>query len=476
MYGVAESIRNRTTLEELFQDVVRLIPPGWQYPEITCCRISFKGEEYTSKVFKETEWKQVRDIIVDGEQPGILEIFYMEECPQLYEGPSLKEESNLIEGIARTLSEAIERKQAERELSQYHQHLEELVKERTDELKNALVEVEQLKNKIHAENIYLQDEIKLEYNFEEIISQSKGFNKVLDKVKRVASTDSTVLILGETGTGKELVARAIHNLSKHRDRTLVKVNCASIPATLIESELFGHEKGAFTGALTKKIGRFELANGGTIFLDEIGDLHIELQAKLLRILQEGEFERLGSPKTIKVNVRVIAATNRNLEEAIERGNFRQDLYFRLNVFPIKIPPLRERKDDIALLVNHFVQKYSAKIAKRIESIPLRIMTSLQSYQWPGNVRELENIIERAIILTDGSTLELDEFLEHSSDKPEPSKKLTTLKENEQVIIHNALEECNWMIEGKNGAAAHLDIGASTLRLKIKKYGFKRPLN
>lgn len=349
-------------------------------------------------------------------------------------------------------------------------------KQAEEALEKALAEVEQLKNQLQAENIYLQDEIKLEHNFEQIISQSKGFNKVLNKVERVASTGSTVLILGETGTGKELVARAIHNLSTRKDRPLVKVNCAAIPPNLIESEFFGHEKGAFTGALAKKIGRFELADKGTIFLDEIGDLPLELQAKLLRILQEGEFERLGASETIKVDVRVIAATNHNLEKAIEAGYFRQDLFYRLNVFPIKIPPLRERKDDIPLLVNHFVQKYNTKLGKKIESIPLEIMASLQAYQWPGNVRELENIIERAVILSDNSTLELDEFADLSSARQEQSKKLKTLKENEQRLIQQALEECNWVIEGKRGAAAHLGIGASTLRLKIKKYGFRRPRN
>jgi PAS domain S-box-containing protein len=385
------------------------------------------------------------------------------------------EQGNCLRGTGFT-QDITARKQVEEELDNHRQNLEVLVKERTAELKNALAEVEQLKNRLQAENVYLQDEIKIEHNFEEIICQSKEFNKILSKVERVAQTDSTALVLGETGTGKELIARGIHNLSDRKDRPLVKVNCAAIPATLIESELFGHEKGAFTGAIAKKIGHFELADGGTIFLDEIGDLPLELQAKLLRVLQEGEFKRIGNPKTTKVDVRVIAATNRNLEKAIEAGEFRQDLYYRLGVFPINIPPLRKRKDDIPLLVNHFVNKYSVKLGKKIESIPLKIMASLQAYQWPGNVRELENIIERATILSDGSTLELDEFFDLSSARTKQSNELKTLKENEQLIIQKALEECNWVIEGKRGAASHLGIGASTLRLKIKKYGFKRPPN
>jgi PAS domain S-box-containing protein len=383
------------------------------------------------------------------------------------------EKGNCLRGVGFT-QDITERKQVEEELAKHRQHLEDLVKERTAELKNALTEVKQLKNRLQAENIYLKDEIKLEHNFEEIISQNKKFSKVLHNIERVASTESTVLILGETGTGKELVARAIHNLSNRKNRPLVKVNCAAIPANLIESELFGHEKGAFTGALAKKLGRFEFANGGTIFLDEIGDLSIDLQAKLLRVLQEGEFERLGNPKTIQVDIRVIAATNRKMYEMIKTGEFRQDLYYRLSVFPIQIPPLRERKDDIPLLVNYFVKRYSSKQGKKIESIPLKAISSLQAYQWPGNVRELENVIERAVILTDGLTLKSGDFFDLSSAKSEHSRKLTTLKENEQVIIQRALEQCRWVIEGKNGAAAHLGIGASTLRLKIKKYGFKRP--
>jgi PAS domain S-box-containing protein len=348
-------------------------------------------------------------------------------------------------------------------------------KQAEEALKNALAEVKQLKNRLQAENIYLQDEIKTEHNFEEIISCNVNFKKVLHKVETVAPTNANVLILGETGSGKELLARAVHNLSKRKNRPLVKVNCAAIPATLIESELFGHEKGAFTGAIDRKIGRFELADGGTIFLDEIGDLPSGLQVKLLRVLQDGDFERLGNPRTMKVDVRVIAATNRNLEKALKEGDFREDLYYRLYVFPIKSLPLRERKDDIPLLVNHFVKKFSTKLGKKIESLSLDVMESLQAYHWPGNVRELENMIERSVILAKGSNLVLYEMSDHFSNQLEQGEKITSLKENERLLILEALEESNWVVEGKHGAAIRLDIPPSTLRLRIKEYGLKKPL-
>ena len=292
----------------------------------------------------------------------------------------------------------------QKELQEANQSLEQRVAERTAELSSALSEVEQLKQRLQAENIYLQEEIQLTHNFQDIISQSQVMTEILHKVEQVAKTDATVLILGESGTGKELLARAVHYSSGRADRPLVKVNCAALPTNLIESELFGHEKGAFTGALAKKIGRFELADKGTIFLDEVGDLPLELQAKLLRILQEGEFERLGNPSTIKVNVRIIAATNRRLEQAVKAGEFREDLYYRLNVFPLIGPPLRDRKEDIPLLVNHFLQKFTGKTGKAIKSVSREAMMKLQSYHWPGNVRELENIIERGVILAQDSVL------------------------------------------------------------------------
>ncbi|HUU28675.1 MAG TPA: sigma 54-interacting transcriptional regulator [archaeon] len=339
-------------------------------------------------------------------------------------------------------------------------------------LLNAMAEVERLKGRLEAENIYLQEEIKIEHNFEEIVSRSEALNKVLGKVEQVTSTDATVLILGETGTGKELVARAVHNISARRDRPLVKVNCSALQANLIESELFGHEKGAFTGAHSRKIGRFELADSGTIFLDEIGDLPLELQAKLLRVLQEGEFERLGSSHTIKVDVRVIAATNRNLEKAIENGDFREDLFYRLNVFPIEIPPLRKHKDDIPLLVNHFVMKYGAKIGKKIDTVPQLVMDTLQAYHWPGNVRELENVIERAVIVSRGNQLELGEWLPRTVSSPVGSHS-TTLEEREREQIIEALELTGWRVSGEKGAAKILGIKPTTLDSRIKKLSIKR---
>ncbi len=340
------------------------------------------------------------------------------------------------------------------------------------ELKDALIKIEQLKNRLYAENIYLQEEIKVNHNFEEIISLSDKLKKVLQKVEQVASTDASVLILGETGTGKELLARAVHNISERRKRPLVKVNCAAIPVNLVESELFGHEKGAFTGALTRKIGRFELADGGTIFLDEIGDLSPDLQAKLLRVLQEGEFERLGSTHVTKVDVRIIAATHRDLEKAIIEGDFREDLYYRLNVFPIVLPPLRERKDDIPLLARHFVVKYSGKIGKTIEVIPQKVIDTLIGYNWPGNVRELENIIERAVIISRGYHLELGDWLTGKKSRQTESH-LLTLEELERKHITETLESNGWRVSGNKGAAKILGIKPTTLEARMKKLGIKR---
>ncbi len=351
------------------------------------------------------------------------------------------------------------------------ERLEEKTKSATA-LQNALSQVEILKNRLYAENIYLQDEIKLQHNFENIITQSDALKKLLHKVEQVASTDATVLILGESGTGKELFTRAIHNISDRGDRPLVKVNCSALPANLIESELFGYEKGAFTGATARKIGRFELADGGTIFLDEIGDLPIELQPKILRVLQEGEFERIGNPKTIKVNVRIIAATNRDLEKEIKAGKFREDLFYRLNVFPIYIPPLRERKEDIPLLVNHFVNEQSAKIGRKIEIISQPVMEMLKKYNWPGNVRELQNIIERAVITSRGKTLTLGEWLPRAESNLN-SDEVISIHENEKRHILKILKLTDWKISGANGAAELLGIKRTTLEARMKKLNIQR---
>ena len=349
-------------------------------------------------------------------------------------------------------------------------------KKRTEHaLQTALDEVHELKNRLLQENNYLQDEIKQVHGSDEIIGNSDCQIKLLRNVAQVARTDATVLILGETGTGKELLARAIHAGSQRSDRPLVKVNCAALPSGLIESELFGHEKGAFTGAIARKTGRFEIADGGTIFLDEIGDLPLELQAKLLRVLQEGEIERVGSNRTIEVDARVIAATNRNLAQSISDGEFREDLFYRLNVFPIQSPPLRDRSDDIVILAHHFLNKYSVKIGKQVSSIDASTLARLRSYRWPGNVRELENVIERAIILSEGRELQLDESFDRCAT-PLDDASQKTLKEVERQMIKNALQDTAWKIEGQNGAATRLGMAPSTLRERMKRYGLRRPTN
>jgi PAS domain S-box-containing protein len=339
-------------------------------------------------------------------------------------------------------------------------------------LKTALSEIKQLKDNLEAERAYLQEEIKLEYNYENIIGQSDEINYVLYKVEQIAASDTTVLILGETGTGKELVARAVHSLSLRKNRALVKINCATLPSTLIESELFGHEKGAFTGAHTKQLGRFEIADGATLFLDEIGELPLELQPKLLRVIQDGEFERLGSSQTIKVDVRVIAATNRHLEEEVRKGRFREDLWYRLNIFPITVPPLRKRREDISLLVDAFVDKISKRLGKTIESIPTAVMNALQEYHWPGNIRELENVLERAVINSSGPKLHLVDEL-----KP-PSRNLKmanqTLDDIEREYIVQVLEQTHWKVSGKDSAAEILGLDRSTLRARMQKLGIQKP--
>lgn len=390
-------------------------------------------------------------------------------------------QKHLEEKNAHLQQEIIERKRVEEALQEANDKLEQRVAGRTADLKKAnielqaaLFEVERLKNRLQVENVYLQEEIKLQHNFEEIISQSDAFKKVLHLVEQGASTDATILILGETGTGKELIARAVHSISSRSNRPLVKVSCAALPASLIDSELFGHEKGAFTGAFSRKPGRFELADKGTIFLDEIGDLPLALQAKLLRVLQEGEFERLGGLDTIRVDVRVIAATNRDLEGAVNAGEFREDLYYRLNVFPIFIPPLRERKEDIPLLGTHFVKKYSTKLGKKIDSIPQEVMGALQGYPWPGNIRELENIIERATILASSSTIQPDEILEMLRNVGLRETHSDILEDVERNHVRRVLEETDGVIEGVQGAAKRLGLHPNTLRYRIKKLGIERP--
>jgi formate hydrogenlyase transcriptional activator len=381
------------------------------------------------------------------------------------------------------------------ELQEAHDNLEVTVDERTRELtranlrltqeieerrraevslRDAYAENKQLKDRLQAENIYLQQEVAREYNFGEIIGQSSALSNVFSQVELVAPMNATVLLLGETGTGKGVVARAIHSSSSRKGRPLITVNCTTLPASLVESELFGRERGAFTGSDTKQIGRFELADGGTIFLDEIGEMPLELQSKLLRVIQSGEFERLGSPRTIKTDVRIIAATNRNLGEEIRNGRFREDLFYRLNVFPITMPPLRQRQEDIPLLVNHFVAKFNKKIGKKIETVSKDTLYALQEYHWPGNVRELESVVERAVIISQGSALQVLDRLDTFRKSEElVVQDVKALGELERALILQALRKSGWRIEGKKGAAGLLGLKASTLRYRMQKYSILR---
>jgi formate hydrogenlyase transcriptional activator len=353
-------------------------------------------------------------------------------------------------------------------------------------VENALAygQVSELKDKLAQENIYLESEIRSELHFEDIVGNSEPLRRVLREVETVAPSDSTVLIYGETGTGKELIARAVHNLSSRKANPFVKLNCAAIPTGLLESELFGHERGAFTGAITQRVGRFELANRGTIFLDEVGEIPLELQPKLLRVLQEREFERLGGTRTLRADSRLIAATNRDLKTMVEEQKFRSDLYYRLNVFPIRAPALRERREDIPLLVRHFVQEFSRRNNRVIDTIPSETMQALVRYHWPGNIRELQNVIERAVIISNGSVLnvplaELDpnvsikSDLDRTSSKPvSPENLPQILEETERTQIMRALQEAHGLVSGPDGAAARLGIKRSTLQLRMQKLGIR----
>ncbi len=325
-------------------------------------------------------------------------------------------------------------------------------------------------SRLRGMTLYLEEEVRATHDIEDLVGESQSLKSVMQNVRQVAATDATALIMGETGTGKELIARAIHTLSPLKDNPLVKLNCAAIPAGLVESELFGHEKGAFTGALSRKIGRFELADGGTIFLDEIGELPLDIQAKLLRVLQEGELERVGGSRTFTIKARIIAATNRDLERCVSEGKFRSDLFYRLNVFPIELPPLRERKEDIPVLVKHFVHKYAARFNKKIEVIPERIMVALLAYAWPGNIRELQHVIERAVILSQASQLELGDWFRTSTSQP---SRVATLEDVERAHILDVLEITGWRVSGRRGAAQLLGLKSTTLESRMKKLGIRR---
>jgi len=423
-----------------------------------------KGESTVfSKYDDSPQWPEMRKILrFFGTEAGVrvplesdsagVDVFAMDKIGSEYVWPKdIVEQSKTI---GKVILSAMRRREAE------------------VELQDSYAEVRELKDRLEQENIYLQQEIKLEHQHADIIGRSTAIKTVLNKAEQVAKTDSTVLVLGETGTGKELLARAIHNLSNRKARPMVKVNCAAMPSTLIENEFFGREKGAYTGALTRQAGRFEIADRSTIFLDEISELSLDLQAKLLRVLQEGQFERLGNPETIEVDVRVIAATNRDLAEAVQKGTFRDvrdDLYYRLNVFPISIPPLRERREDIPTLVWHFVPELSERMGKRIESVPKKAMEALQSYPWPGNVRELRNVIENAMIVTTGSVLQVE--------IPQVTGSLNadnaSLQEVERNHILAVLEMTGWRIRGKNGAAEILDLKPTTLEARMRKLDIQR---
>ncbi|MCE7043750.1 sigma-54 dependent transcriptional regulator [Dyadobacter sp. CY312] len=350
------------------------------------------------------------------------------------------------------------------------------LKKSNDDLSQALGEVESLTILLEEENQLLREEVNDNFNFDDIVSNSVNFQEILQRTARVAATEATVLITGETGTGKELLARAVHRLSKRRQKPFIKINCAALPIQLIESELFGHEKGAFTGAISSRPGRFELAHQGTIFLDEIGDFPLELQAKLLRVLQEGEFDRLGATKTTKVDVRVIAATHVDLDSAVRQGKFRADLFYRLNVFPIHTPPLRERKEDIPMLVRHFVRKYALKNGKVIRRISKKTYHILQAHHWPGNIRELENVVERGVIMskTDKFKMQPDELWSMPVSSRTNNGAIQSLDENERLHIIRALQQTSWRVTGDQGAARLLQINERTLQSRIRKLEIKRP--
>ena len=436
-----------------------------QHQDIQRCEIKLQVQD-SATVF----YGLLQSITVDaskGRDSAIL-------C-SIADGTATKELADELQKAHDTLEQLV--CERTRELTSANLQLKQEVAERTkaeESLQVAYSEIKSLKDRLQAENIYLKQEAAEEHSFGEIVGQSKVLSQVFLRIEQVAPMNATVLLLGETGTGKGVIARAIHNRSSRKDRPMITVNCTALPANLIESELFGREKGAFTGAHLRQMGRFELADGGTIFLDEIGEMPMELQCKLLRVIQDGEFERLGSPHTTRVDVRIIAASNRNLEEEIRNGRFREDLFYRLNVFPIMIPPLRLRKEDMPLLIHHFVAKFNKKIGKKIDTIPKDTLHALQEYHWPGNVRELESVIERAVITSQGTTLQvLDRFDTFLKPGEPGEQQIKALADLEQEHILQVLQQTSWRIEGKNGAAVLLGLNPSTLRARIRKHGIHR---
>jgi len=443
-----------------------------QYVSPSCERIS----GYTSQQFQENP-SLFREIILPGDLGG-----WVEHVQDSRMNPGVKEIQFQIrhhDGTLRWIEHVCQPVTDDmKTLLGFRASNRDITKRKEGEiqLQKAYSKIKNLQAQLEADQTYLRDEIKQQHDYENIIGNSDVMQYVFLRVQQIAPTNTTVLIQGETGTGKELIARAIHNASLRKNHSLIKVDCASLPSNLIESELFGHEKGAFTNAVGKRLGRFELANGSTIFLDEIGELPMDLQSRLLRVLQDGEFERVGSSRTRHTDVRVIAATNRDLEDEVNKKKFRMDLWFRLNVFPITIPPLRERGEDIFLIANHIINMTAKKFGKQINTIPKDVVSQLKDYSWPGNVRELENVIERSLIKTQGDALQLDGTLQGqgSVDKDSCAMPIKSLREIEREHILLALRKTNWQIHGKEGVAAMLDINPSTLRGRMRKLKIHRP--
>ncbi|MCF0051714.1 sigma-54 dependent transcriptional regulator [Dyadobacter sp. LJ53] len=463
---------------------------SWEYNVLTA-----SSAQAGLAIFKEQE---VDLVVADQRMPGMSGVDFFEQIYQLNPEPArilltgygdletivqavnkgrifhFFQKPWVEEELQTLFTRALQIRTLQRENSRLILHLQKT----NEDLSRALGEVESLTTLLEEENQLLREEVNESFKFDEIVSSSPVFQEVLHRTERVASTDATVLITGETGTGKELLARAVHRLSHRRQKPFIKINCAALPAQLIESELFGHEKGAFTGANAARPGRFELAHQGTIFLDEIGDFPLELQAKLLRVLQEGEFDRLGATRTTKVDVRIIAATHIDLNAAVKQGHFRSDLFYRLNVFPIHTPPLRSRKEDIPLLIRHFVRKYSVKNGKVIRRISKKTFQLLQAHHWPGNIRELENIIERGVIMSKGDKFKVDNWLlEDLSNElaiEDQNGKIGSLEENERSHIVRALQKTNWRVTGDQGAARLLQINERTLQSRIRKLQIHRP--
>jgi len=453
------------TIQKAGDAIFWLCPKGYikNVNEAACQRYG-----YTAAVFQQMNITEVYDTLESKDFHKIWENLKTQQ-QLIFEGVHLTREGKKIQ--VEVSSHYIRFEDMEYACSMVRDISERKQKEAA--LRGALLEIKELKEKLEAENNYLQEEIEVQNNFGEIISHSKKFKKILKEIEQVADTSSTVLVTGESGTGKELIARALHQLSRRSKRPMIKVNCAALPGNLIESELFGHEKGAFTGALAKKIGKFELADGGTLFLDEIGEMPIELQPKLLRAIQEGEIERVGGTKHISVDVRIIAATNRDLPKEIQNGNFREDLYYRLNVFPIHSIPLRKRKEDIPLLTRFFCEKLGAKLGRKITDIPQKVIDKLVNYDFPGNVRELENLIERAIITSSKGKLNLGNWFNSSKKKKIQPADFLSLENIQRNHIIEVLQHTDWRVSGDNGAARILGLRPTTLYSKIERLGIKR---